>query len=73
MDSPSMCARRVFEITACGTPVVTTPSRAIGEFFPGRGVRGLRPRGGREHGPGARTFRGAARPCDAPGAAPDLA
>ncbi|WP_369818976.1 glycosyltransferase [Oerskovia sp. Root918] len=34
VDSPSMCARRVFEITACGTPVVTTPSRAIGEFFP---------------------------------------
>ncbi|MFJ2519784.1 glycosyltransferase [Cellulosimicrobium cellulans] len=34
VDSPSMCARRVFEITACGTPVVTTPSAAIGEFFP---------------------------------------
>ncbi|MFF2621989.1 glycosyltransferase family protein [Oerskovia jenensis] len=34
VDSPSMCARRVFEITACGTPVVTTPSRAIGDVFP---------------------------------------
>ncbi len=34
VDSPSMCARRVFEITACGTPVVTTPSAAVGEFFP---------------------------------------
>ncbi|MHA7133489.1 glycosyltransferase family protein [Oerskovia turbata] len=34
VGSPSMCARRVFEITACGTPVVTTRSRAIGEFFP---------------------------------------
>lgn len=34
VDSPSMCARRVFEITACGTPVVTTPSAAIGKFFP---------------------------------------
>ncbi|WP_435736968.1 glycosyltransferase [Cellulosimicrobium sp. PMB13] len=34
VDSPSMCARRVFEITACGTPMVTTPSAAIGEFFP---------------------------------------
>lgn len=34
VDSPSMCARRVFEITACGTPVVTTPSRAIAELFP---------------------------------------
>lgn len=35
VDSPSMCARRVFEITAAGTPVVTTPSAAIREFFPG--------------------------------------
>lgn len=33
VDSPSMCARRIFEITASGTPVVTAPSRAIGEFF----------------------------------------
>lgn len=31
--SPSMCARRIFEITASGTPVVSTPSAAIGEFF----------------------------------------
>jgi hypothetical protein len=29
-----MCARRIFEITASGTPVVTTPSAATGEFFP---------------------------------------
>ncbi|WP_353354880.1 glycosyltransferase [Intrasporangium sp. DVR] len=35
VDSPSMCARRIFEITACGTPVVSTPSAAIGKFFPG--------------------------------------
>ncbi|MDC5698354.1 glycosyltransferase [Intrasporangium calvum] len=35
VGSPSMCARRIFEITACGTPVVSTPSAAIGEFFPG--------------------------------------
>ena len=35
VDSPSMCARRIFEITACGTPVVSTPSAAIGQFFPG--------------------------------------
>lgn len=35
VDSPSMCARRIFEITACGTPVVTAPSAATGEFFPG--------------------------------------
>ncbi|MFF5790426.1 glycosyltransferase [Paeniglutamicibacter sp. NPDC012692] len=33
VDSPSMCARRIFEITASGTPVVTAPSRAIAEFF----------------------------------------
>lgn len=33
-DSPSMCARRVFEITAAGTPVVSTPSAAIPQFFP---------------------------------------
>lgn len=34
VDSPSMCARRIFEITAAGTPVVTTPSAATKEFFP---------------------------------------
>lgn len=33
VDSPSMCARRIFEITACGTPVLTTPSAAIRSFF----------------------------------------
>lgn len=33
IDSPSMCARRVFEITASGTPVITTESAAIPEFF----------------------------------------
>ncbi|MHA7244482.1 glycosyltransferase family protein [Paeniglutamicibacter antarcticus] len=33
IDSPSMCARRIFEITASGTPVVTAPSRAIDKFF----------------------------------------
>lgn len=33
-DSPSMCARRIFEITACGTPVVTTRSEAVPRFFP---------------------------------------
>jgi hypothetical protein len=35
VDSSSMCARRIFEITACGTPVVSTTSAAIGQFFPG--------------------------------------
>lgn len=34
VGSPSMCARRIFEITAAGTPVVTTPSVATKEFFP---------------------------------------
>jgi hypothetical protein len=33
VDSPSMCARRIFEITASGTPVVTTPSAATSRFF----------------------------------------
>lgn len=28
-----MCARRLFEITACGTSVVTTPSAAVREYF----------------------------------------
>ncbi|MFD7021966.1 glycosyltransferase [Promicromonospora sukumoe] len=35
VGSPSMCARRIFEITASGTPVVSTPSAAVGEYFPG--------------------------------------
>ncbi|WPR66140.1 glycosyltransferase [Glutamicibacter protophormiae] len=33
VDSPSMCARRIFEITAAGTPVVSAPSNAIENFF----------------------------------------
>ncbi|RNL53940.1 glycosyltransferase [Arthrobacter oryzae] len=33
-DSPSMCARRIFEITAAGTCVVSSPSTAITTFFP---------------------------------------
>jgi spore maturation protein CgeB len=33
VDSPSTCARRVFEITASGTPVVSAPSPAISAFF----------------------------------------
>lgn len=32
-ESPSMCARRIFEITAAGTPVLSTPSMAISQFF----------------------------------------
>lgn len=34
VDSPSMCARRIFEITASGTPVVSAPSAATRRFFP---------------------------------------
>ncbi|WP_346874931.1 glycosyltransferase [Rothia sp. (in: high G+C Gram-positive bacteria)] len=33
VGSPSMCARRIFEILACGTPVVSTDSVAIRRFF----------------------------------------
>jgi hypothetical protein len=33
VDSPTMCARRIFEITASGTPVISTPSEAIPNFF----------------------------------------
>lgn len=33
IDSPSMCARRIFEIVACGTPVLSTDSAAIRQFF----------------------------------------
>lgn len=34
VDSPSMCARRIFEISASGTPVLTAPSAAVRVFFP---------------------------------------
>ncbi|MFL0576526.1 glycosyltransferase [Brevibacterium luteolum] len=34
VDSPSMCARRIFEISACGTPVVSAPSAGTQAFFP---------------------------------------
>lgn len=33
-SSPTMCARRVFELTACGTAVVSTPSAGIAAVFP---------------------------------------
>lgn len=32
-NSPSMCARRIFEIVASGTAVLSTPSAAIRNFF----------------------------------------
>lgn len=38
VDSDSMCARRIFEISAAGTPVITAPSQAIGKFFSEREV-----------------------------------
>lgn len=34
VGSPTMCARRIYEITASGTPVVSTPSPAIDAVFP---------------------------------------
>jgi len=33
-DSPTMLARRVFELLACGTPVISTPSLGISSYFP---------------------------------------
>lgn len=33
VDSTTMCSRRVFEIVAAGSAVVTTPSPAIGKYF----------------------------------------
>lgn len=32
-NSPSMCARRIFEIAASGTPVISTESAALRNFF----------------------------------------
>ncbi|MGP9490381.1 glycosyltransferase family protein [Glutamicibacter sp. AOP5-A2-7] len=33
VDSPSMCARRIFEVTAAGSAVVSAPSAALSRFF----------------------------------------
>lgn len=33
VDSPTMCSRRIFEIIASGSNVVTTPSPAVGSYF----------------------------------------
>lgn len=33
VDSPTMCARRIFEISACGTPVLSTASEALRAIF----------------------------------------
>ena len=35
VESPTMMSRRVYELLACGTPVVSTPSKAIEEQFSG--------------------------------------
>jgi spore maturation protein CgeB len=34
VDSPTMCARRIFELSACRTPILSGYSRAIEQFFP---------------------------------------
>ena len=34
-DSPTMMSRRVYELLACGTPVISTPSKALEEQFSG--------------------------------------
>jgi len=49
VTSPSMMARRIFEITACGTPVVTMPSPATGAFLPAGSLAVLGDRTGAEH------------------------
>ncbi|MBP6862172.1 MAG: glycosyltransferase [Neisseriaceae bacterium] len=33
-DSPTMMSRRVYELLACGTPVISTPSKALEAQFP---------------------------------------
>jgi len=33
-NSPTMCARRVFELAACGTPIVSGPSLAVERMVP---------------------------------------
>ncbi|CAN5861902.1 hypothetical protein BH23ACT5_BH23ACT5_01840 [soil metagenome] len=38
-NSPTMCARRVFELAASGTPIMTGPSRAIGHAIPAKTLR----------------------------------
>lgn len=35
VDSPTMMSRRVYELLACGTPVVSTPSKALEAQFSG--------------------------------------
>ena len=35
VDSPTMMSRRVYELLACGTPVISTPSDALDNHFPG--------------------------------------
>lgn len=35
VDSPTMMSRRVYELLACGTPVISTPSLALEKQFPG--------------------------------------
>ncbi|WP_018653634.1 glycosyltransferase family protein [Actinomadura flavalba] len=35
LDSPTMCARRIFELSACATPVLSGHSAAVDAYFPG--------------------------------------
>ncbi|WP_159625997.1 glycosyltransferase family protein [Actinomyces sp. zg296] len=48
VTSPSMMARRIFEIAACGTPVVTMPSPATGAFLPAGSLAVVQDRVGAE-------------------------
>ena len=73
VDSPSMCARRIFEISASGTPVITAPSAGHGTVLHPRGrARGRHPQGGRAPHPGAGFQPGAERPHGPPGPTDDL-
>ncbi|QUC01386.1 glycosyltransferase [Cellulosimicrobium cellulans] len=38
VDSPSMCARRIFEVSASGAAVVSPSSSAISQFFPNQEI-----------------------------------
>lgn len=43
-DSPTMCARRVFELAACGTPIISGVSRAMDHLASTGGVRSIEAR-----------------------------
>ena len=48
-DSPTMFSRRVFELLACGTPVVSTPARGLQDLLGEEAVRVVASRREAEH------------------------